>query len=152
VYGLLGLTAVAIWFAGRGSSDAREPAWFILSGHTERGNGIELVFRGGKLFSVDTRTSMWCPATRGWQDGIWQPVDGPRAVRFRHEGRRFDVRQRGLANASRGRVRLNYAMRGELAEDERKATGTITAAGRFGGAKKALACRGTVRFRATRRE
>jgi hypothetical protein len=125
-----------------------EPDRTVLNGRTERGHSIELVFLDAKLLSFDTTVSFWCPSHRVWSDGLWKPTKGWPGTSFRQDDRRFRVREKGTLPDLEPPTALDYTMRGELADDERSASGTMAARAVFGRGHDSVYCRGTVSFRA----
>ncbi len=119
-----------------------------LNGKTERANHIYLAFVDGKLQSVNTLVSFRCGREDYWRNGRWNPTKGLPRVRFRQDGRRFIVRQNGRIPEVEPPVAVDYVLRGELADDEDSANGTLAAQVVFGRRRDSMACRGTVGFSA----
>jgi hypothetical protein len=147
---MLAVAGTAILLASRSNGRSYDPERFVLKGRTEHGKRVALRFNGAELWSFSTLTSMWCPTRKYWQDGIWDAQDGASLARFHNDGRRFVVRHRSRFRHRGKLLRLDYTLRGRLAEDERSAAGVIAGDGVFGAGRRALTCTGTVRFRARR--
>ena len=112
---------------------------------------MTLVFLDGELQSMSALGSFRCGSDDTWRDGRWTPTKGLPLVRFRQDDHRLIVRQHGSIPDVEPPVTVDYALRGELADDKEAANGTLGAQVVFGRGHDSMYCHGRVSFTASAR-